>query len=63
VAMLPLNFGLPPLAGWIRDITGSYRLVEMFLIAECATVAIMFFAVAIVASREAPMPVPEPAAS
>lgn len=39
---LPFTFFSPPLAGWIRDVTGSYQLVLVFMAASCAAVAIMF---------------------
>lgn len=44
LATLPFNFGLPPVAGGLRDAAGSYDPVALGIIAICAATAVLYLA-------------------
>ncbi|WP_226016582.1 CynX/NimT family MFS transporter [Novosphingobium sp. FKTRR1] len=54
LATLPMNFGLPPLAGVLRDMVGSYDPVVLVIVAACIGVAALYFAISRVPVRLAP---------
>ncbi len=43
VLTIPITFAISPLAGWMRDVSGTYAGVFVALIAACSTVALIFF--------------------
>lgn len=56
LATLPLNFGLPPLAGVLHDAVGSYDPVLLAIAGGCAGVALLYFAISRMAVRPVPLP-------
>ena len=42
---IPFTFAMSPLAGWLRDVSGSYLTVATAFVTACLTGAITFFAI------------------
>ena len=45
VLSIPFTFVVSPIAGWLRDTSGTYITALLLLIAACSTVALIFFQV------------------
>ena len=43
VLSMPFTFAVSPIAGWLRDISGTYMSAFLVLIAACSAVAVVFF--------------------
>jgi predicted MFS family arabinose efflux permease len=56
--MLPFTFGMPPAAGWLRDISGNYGSVMTTFISVCLLVALMFFLMSRAIARGVAAPAP-----
>ncbi|WP_408591363.1 CynX/NimT family MFS transporter [Novosphingobium sp.] len=54
LATLPMNFGLPPLAGVLRDMVGTYDPVVLVIVAACIGVAALYYAISRVPVRLSP---------
>jgi cyanate permease len=53
LSTLPFTFCVPPAAGWLRDVAGSYSVVMTILVVTTGIVALKFFTVAGIMSRRA----------
>lgn len=49
---IPFTFAMSPLAGWLRDVSGSYLTVAIAFVAACFAGAITFFAIGLHLKRK-----------